>query len=190
MLVGWFATVQPAAATDRDVWAELARVQQLQAQFTQTQYRAILKQPLVSEGNVAFTRAGSKLAWDVTTPSRSRFTLDGAVAKMEYPDLKVSETIDLAKVPDASRLATSLLVWMQADPAAVDRDFEATYGDGYASLRPRDEKLRALIVEIRIHFAEGPARVRAVHLVEPDGDRVEIAFRQVVLDGRPVPDAK
>lgn len=182
----------PAAATDRDVWTELARVNELQARFTQTQYRAILKQPLVSEGTVRFERGASRLAWDVTSPARSTFTMDGAKAKMDYPDLKMSETIDLSQVPDASRLATSMLVWMRADPAAVERDFDAVYGDGFATLRPRDEKLRALIAELRIHFEEreGPVRVRGVDLVEPDGDRVEISFRQVVLDGRPIPDAR
>ncbi|MFZ5482195.1 MAG: outer membrane lipoprotein carrier protein LolA [Myxococcota bacterium] len=177
-----------AWAVDATIWAELARVAKLEARFTQVQHRAILKQPLTSSGEVRFERAGPKLAWTVTTPSRSSFLLDGAVAKMEYPDLGMSETIDLAQVPDASRLATSLLVWMQADAAAVERDFVATYGDDAASLKPRDEQLAALISEIRVRFAPGPWRVREVALREPDGDRVEIAFRSVVLDGKAAPD--
>jgi hypothetical protein len=160
----------------------------LEARFSQVQHRAILKQPLTSTGDVRFERAGPKLAWTVTSPSKSSFTLDGQVAKMAYPDLGMSETIDLAQVPDASRLATSLLVWMQADAAAVERDFVATYAADAAALKPKDKQLAALISEIRIRFAPSPWRVRDVALVEPDGDRVDIAFSGVVLDGKAVSD--
>jgi hypothetical protein len=81
-----------------------------------------------------------------------------------------------------------MLFWMQADAAAVERDFTATYSADGAALKPKDRQLAALLSEIRIRFAPGPWRVRDVALVEPDGDRVEIAFRSVVLDGTPIPD--
>ena len=177
-----------AVAFDTNVWTELGKVNVLAARFTQVQHRAILKQPLTSEGAVTYTRAGTKLSWTVETPSRSSFSLEGQVARMEYPDLGMSETVDLAQVPDASRLATSLLVWMQADPAAVARDFDTTYDAEGAVLKPKDPQLRSLLSEIRLRFASAPVRVREVHLVEPDGDRVEIRFHHVVLDGSAVPD--
>lgn len=189
MLLTWLAFTPGAAwAVDASVWAELARVGKLEARFEQSQTRAVLKAPLLSSGTVRFERARTALLWSVEAPARSTFSLEGAVARMSYPDLGMDETIDLAQVPDASRLASSLLVWMQADAAAVARDFDVTYGADTASLRPKDPTLRALLAELKIRFVPGPWRVGEVDLVEPDGDRVHIVFRSVKLDGAPVPD--
>jgi hypothetical protein len=180
-------------AIDATVWAELARVQRLEASFDQTQTRTVLKQPLKSRGDVRFERApagvtGSALTWQVNEPGRSTFSLVGSVARMEYPDLGMKESFDLAQVPDASRLASSLLVWMQADAVAVAREFDTTYGATTAVLVPKDPTLRGLLASIDITFVPGPWRVRAVDLVEPDGDRVNIVFHAVKLDGVAVAD--
>jgi hypothetical protein len=107
---------------------------------------------------------------------------------MEYPELGVSERIDLSQVPDANRLATSMMVWLQADASAVSRDFNVSYSGMSASLKPKDALLGSLLVEIQLSLASEPWRVASVQLLEPDGDRVEIAFSGVVLDGQPVPD--
>lgn len=174
-------------AVDDSVWAELARVQKLEASFDQTQTRTVLKQPLKSRGAVRFDRGtpttGSALEWQVIEPGRSTFSLVGSVARMEYPDLGVNQSFDLSQVPEASRLASSLLVWMQADAAAVAREFDATYGPDTAVLVPKDPTLRALLASITIRFAPAPWRVRTVQLLEPDGDRADIQFRGVKLDG-------
>jgi hypothetical protein len=173
---------------DSGVWTELGRVNELAGSFTQVQHRAILRAPLTSEGTVRFTRAGSKLSWVVEKPSRSSFTLDGSTVRMDYPELGMSETVDLAQVPDASRLASSLLVWMKADPESVARDFDVIYERDGVALTPKDPDLRRLVAQIRLTLADAPVRVKQVELLEPDGDRVVIQFHHLVLDGSPVPE--
>ena len=181
--------VSGAAVVDSGVWTALASVHELRAEFVQVQHRAILRQPLSSTGTVRFTRPAT-LTWEVLTPARSTFSLDRGVARMQYPDLQMDETVDLAAVPDAQRLASSLLVWLQADVVAVERDFTTTYltNPPGAHLTPRDPKLAALLAGIDLRFASSPWRVAAVTLEEPGGDRVECLFRHVVLDGLAVPD--
>lgn len=164
------------------VWAELGRVKELSASFTEVQHRAILKSPLTSAGTVRFTRPDT-LVWSVTSPARSTFSLAGTVATMDYPDLQQHERIDLGAVPDANRLASSLLVWMRADAVAVDRDFTVAYTATGATLTPKDPKLQALVARIELTLGHDPAWVRDVALVEPDGDRSEIHFSGVTLDG-------
>jgi outer membrane lipoprotein-sorting protein len=176
-----------AAGVDASIWEKLGHIQTLKARFTQTQIRSFLKTPLVSTGTVSFTRP-SRLDWRVESPAKSIFLLDGSVATMEYPELGVSERIDLSQVPDANRLATSMMVWLQADASAVSRDFNVSYSGMSASLKPKDALLGSLLVEIQLSLASEPWRVASVQLLEPDGDRVEIAFSGVVLDGQPVPD--
>lgn len=179
------ASAEPSL--DAKLWAELARPATLSARFTQVQHRAILKVPLTSTGHLHYERAGGALVWAVDAPARSTFSLRGSVATLEQPDLGLSETFDLAAVPDANRIATSMMVWLKADPAAVERDFRVSYGARAVTLAPRDPTLAGLLSEIQIAVAPSPWRVSAVTLVEPDADRVEIAFHDVVLDGRPVP---
>ena len=178
-----------AGTVDGQIWVELGRVQQLQASFTQTQHRAILKNPLVSTGTVTFHRP-DRLDWNVQSPAASHFLLEGSVATMEYPALGVSERVDLAAVPEANRIATSMMVWLKADPAQVEREFTVTWRQDPpgANLRPKDAKLAGILAEIQLNFLPSPWRVSSVDLKEPSGDSVHISFRQVVLDGQKVPD--
>ncbi len=169
-----------ASALDSTVWTELAKTKDLSASFTQVQHRAVLKAPLTSTGTVHFSRP-QELDWVVQTPSRSSFTLKNSIATMSYPDLGMTDTIDLASVPDANRLAMSLLVWMQADASAVDRDFTVTYSSTGARLVPKDAQLKKLLASIDLTLVPSPWRVTAVELTEPSGDQVEIAFTNVVL---------
>ncbi len=182
-------SAQASPAADPSVWTELAQVRTLEARFVQVQHRAILKTPLESSGRVTFTRPSS-LSWVVERPAASTFSLAGTVATMDMPDVGLHEVFDLAAVPDASRLATSLMVWMQADPAAVARDFDTTWRQSPPGvvLRPKDSRLASLVTTLTLDLTPSPWRVQAVHYVEPDGDRVDIRFVSVVLDGTALPD--
>lgn len=179
----------PAFALDASVWAELGRVKSLRAEFVQVQTRKILKKPLESRGTIEFDRP-SALVWSVLAPYRSTFSLRGSRAVMDVPDVGTHEEIDLAAVPDANRLATSLMVWLQADAAAVARDFEATFTDSPPSVRlvPRDATLGKLVQALTIGLAPAPWRVARVVITEPTGDVVELRFTAVQLDGVRVPD--
>ena len=187
--LGLSTSAHAGAPVSAAVWSELGKVSSLQANFAQVQTRKILKHPLESRGTVRFTRPAS-LVWSVLTPMRSTFSLDGKKATMDVPDVGVHEVIDLGAVPDANRLATSLMVWLQADATAVERDFTAEYRQSPASIRlvPKETRLAGLVNDMTLDLAESPWRVAAVHFSEPGGDVVDIVFRGVILDGKAVPD--
>lgn len=170
---------------DASVWPALATVHELTARFTQTQQLSVLRTPLASEGSLKFVRPAS-VEWAVESPARSSFVLNGHLATMAYPDLGMSEQVDLAQVPDANRLATSLLVWMTADAASVARDFDVVYGPGSATLAPKDPTLRGLVASIELSLVSQPWRVSGVVINQPNGDRVTLRFTSLVLDGVPV----
>lgn len=177
----------PAWAVDATVWSELGRVTHLQAEFSQTQTRKVLKTPLTSTGSLEFTRPG-QLTWTVRTPYASTFSLTAGVARMTVPSLQVDQTIDLNQVPDAGRLAASLMVWLQADATAVDRDFSVHYGASDATLEPRDSRLAGLLASIHLDLVANPWRVKDVTLTEPSGDHTDIRFSSVTLDGVRAPE--
>jgi hypothetical protein len=186
LLVG-LALGGDARAADAGTWRALGTVSTLEAEFVQVQHRKILAKPLEGAGHLKFRRP-EMLAWQVRSPAASTFTLDRGVATMDYPDLGVHETIDLGQLPEAQQLAASMLAWLRADPAEVERDFVVTYGAKDARLVPREATLKALLAAITVTFAEAPVRVVAVRLDEPDGDWVDIRFRGIRLDGTAVPD--
>lgn len=185
-------TVGPVLAADTvgpSLWPELGKVTKLEANFVQVQHRKILKKPLESRGTVRFARPSS-LVWNVLSPAKSTFSLEGSKATMDVPDVGSHEVLDLAAVPDASRLATSLMVWLKADAAAVDHDFTATYVQSPPSVKlaPKDERLGKLVTSVNLDLATNPWRVSAVHFTEPTGDSVDIRFTGVKLDGVSVAD--
>lgn len=177
----------PARAADAGTWRALGAVADLQADFAQVQHRKILRRPLAGKGHLRFRRPSS-LEWQVTSPAPSTFRLDDGVATMDYPDLGMHETVDLRQVPEAHQLAASMLAWLRADAAEVERDFEVTYGAKDARLVPREATLKSLLAAITVTFADAPVRVASVRLDEPDGDWVDIRFTGLLLDGKAVPD--
>jgi len=179
-----------AAPPHAGIWAELAKTSDLRAEFRQTQTRKILKKPLESRGHLEFQRP-EHLVWSVVSPTKSTFELKGSVATMEFPDLGLKDSFDLQAMPEAQRLASSLLVWLNADPATVEKDFSITYLDSppRIHLEPKEATLKGLIQHMELEVVPGPWRVSSVRMTEPSGDTVHLHFQSVVLDGKSVPDA-
>lgn len=162
-------------------FAAMAQVKSLQASFTQVQTRQVLSRPLESSGTLAFTRP-DRLRWEVTSPAPSLFVLEGTLVGNWWPQLGVREEVDLGERPEVRRTVEAMMVWLQADLAAVQRDFTVTWTAPVARLVPRAEPLNALIHHLDLTVSGAPPRVETVVIAEPDGDRVEIRLTDVVLD--------
>lgn len=171
------------------VWRELDQVRQLRASFEQTQYRSVLSRPLVSKGTLAFARP-NRVRWEVSGPVRSVFVLDGAKVSSALPDLGHTETIDLSSSPEAARLVEGLMVWLGGDLEQVSRDYALAWRSGpphVAELTPKNPMLAKMLARITLTIEGAPPQVTRVVLLEPSGDRVEIALSAFELDA-PLPD--
>lgn len=172
------------------IWEDMSQVRSVQASFVQVQHRSLLAKPLTSTGTLAFTRP-DRILWRVEQPAASVFVIDGTKVGMAYPDLGVREEMDLEGNPDAERLTRGLMVWLAGDLAQVTRDYTVTWQPGppaVAVLVPRDATLAALLSKLELTITGDPARVERVVMHEPDGDRVEIALNDLVLDPTLPPD--
>ncbi|MBA2320822.1 MAG: outer membrane lipoprotein carrier protein LolA [Deltaproteobacteria bacterium] len=175
------APLPPEAAA---AWAELDDVQRLRAKFEQVQHRSILSTPLVSTGILAFARPG-QVRWEVSAPVRSVFVLDGTRLATALPDLGHTESVDLGSNPEAARLVQGLMVWLGGDLAGVQRDYDVTWRAGppaVVALTPRDAAVRSVLAGLELTIEGTPARIRHVKLLEPGGDRVEIALTAIEID--------
>jgi outer membrane lipoprotein-sorting protein len=173
------------------VWEAMSQVRSLEARFEQQRTTSLLNQPLVSTGTLRFERP-DKLAWVVEQPGRSTMVVSGSRVGMSYPDLGVHDQLDLAGDPDAQRLVRSMMVWLAGDLEQVSRDYGVAWAaapaggpDGalhLATLTPLDPTMAALVARLELSIGGAPLRVLAVTMHEPDGDRVDIAMREVRLD--------
>lgn len=179
-------------------WEAMSAVRSLEARFEQRRTTTLLTQPLVSTGTLRFQRP-DKLAWVVEQPGRSTMVVSGSQVAMSYPDLGVHEQLDLAGDPDAERLVRSMMVWLAGDLEQVSRDYSLAWADApaepvpdalyLATLSPRDPTMAALVARLELSIGGEPLRVLAVTMHESDGDRVDIAMREVRIDPELADDA-
>ncbi len=173
-----------------EAWNAMSEVRSVQAKFVQVQHRSLLAKPLTSTGTLAFTRP-DRILWQVEAPAKSVFVIDGTKVGMAYPDLGVREEMDLGGNEDAERLTRGLMVWLAGDLAQVTRDYDVVWQSGppeVAVLTPRDDTLKALLSKLELTISGSPPVVDGVVMHEPDGDRVEIALSDLVLDPTLPPD--
>jgi len=167
---------------------KLATPKTVQAEFVQTQYRKVLTRPFESHGKIAFSRPDA-LRWEVTAPAPAIFVMQGAQMGMRYPALDVTEHLSLDGRPELLGLVKGLTIWLHADTEALRSDYEVTEAAGQPlalTLVPKNDTLHKWIASIGLVLSADSAHVDQVTLTEPDGDRSEIAFHDVVLD-QPLP---
>lgn len=177
-----------AAADEADldaIFAALSSSTSLQADFTQTQHRAVLARPLESRGSLAFERP-DKLRWQIDTPSKAVFVMDGPDLVTSMPDLGVTERLSLASRPEFMGVVEGLTVWLRADAERVKQDYDASLVDGEVVLTPKTDDLGRWVQQFTLSLSEDHRYVTRVAILEPDGDRVEMHFEHVRLD-EPVP---
>ncbi len=170
------------------VWARMAQVQRLQADFTQVRYSRLLSRPFSSTGELRFERPG-KLAWEVREPSASTFVMDGTMVGMWYPDLGVREEIDLSGSPEAASLVQGMMIWLGGDIDTVSEQYDMSWTPPQATLTPKDPTMKAVVDHLDLTLSGDPLLVTSVVIHEPDGDRVEITLENLRVDPELPPDA-
>jgi outer membrane lipoprotein-sorting protein len=184
------AQSQPQAPTNDQFRARLQEIDQriakfidLRAEFVQTKVTAMLKQPLVSEGMLVVK--GDSVRWDTKKPRPSTMTIGGGEIHLYYPEARVME-IYIA-TGDVRQLTGSPLPRLPV----LDRQFEikeldATTLGAVASdhviaieLTPKDESLRKHLKSVKVLINTEMPAARKLILIDADGDRTEIEFKNV-----------
>jgi outer membrane lipoprotein-sorting protein len=169
-------------------WQQMNQVKRIEARFEQSRASSLLTKPLVSTGTLRFERP-DKLAWVVETPGKSVMILDGSKLGMAYPDLGVREEIELGGDPNVERLVRGMLIWLAGDLDQLRQDYDVTWQAGKGSegmdlavLKPRDPAVAHLMGQLNLSIGGQPLQVRAVQVIEPDGDLVNIRLFDIRVD--------
>jgi len=165
------ALAAPAVAAPLDeLMARLAQRRHGVADFEQTQYLAVLKQPMHSSGVLTYD-APDRLEQRTLKPHVQSMLLDHGMLTLQRGSRQ--RTLRLQDYPDIAPLIDSVRATLAGDQAALEQRFDLSL-DGnldhwQLQLQPRDPKLAALVRHIRI--AGERDAILEVELQQSDGDR-------------------
>jgi outer membrane lipoprotein-sorting protein len=165
-----------------------SEVNDLTASFEEYKYTTLMKEPLVTKGEVRML--GERSRWDTYTPTQMVMTVDPREVKLYYPDRNSMEifSIDARLRPLIVSPVSSL------SRLREQFDIKPLSGDDSPQVGTADQKLLVLLLDpidpsmkqhvdhIRLVLESETAHVREVELKHPDGDRTVIRFGQVRMN--------
>jgi hypothetical protein len=141
-----------------------------EADFSETKYLSMLKQPLESSGLLIYD-APDHLEQRTSTPRPQSVVLDHGIVTLQIGQRR--RVLRLADYPQLAPLIDSIRAILAGDRAALERafelDFSGTLAHWQLRLQPRDAQLAATLKRIDMQ-GEGDA-VREVQVQQSDGDR-------------------
>jgi outer membrane lipoprotein-sorting protein len=160
-----------------------ASIDTLAGEFTQKNRVKLFKQELSAQGRLYFQRP-RQIRWEYTTPDPSTLVLDGSRATLKTPGA-APQVFDLDKDATMRAIFEQLLTWL--GPGSLNQargDWDLAAGGTATAptlvLTPKADRpvARAFTrVELRIDGKSG--LLRAIALVEKNGDQKEITFTKL-----------
>ncbi|MBV8679509.1 MAG: outer membrane lipoprotein carrier protein LolA [Aquitalea sp.] len=146
------------------------------ATFVEKKYIAMLKQPLESSGELAFT-APDRLEKRTLKPKPEAVVLEGNKLTLERNDGR-KMSVNLADRPEVSAFVESIRATLSGDRSALERYYTPALSGGseqwLLSLAPIQPRMQKVISQIRIAGARN--QVKAIEFLQADGDRSEMTI--------------
>lgn len=159
----------------------MARLEGLQARFTETKTLALLKAPLVSRGILYYTQPGY-LVRRVESPSPS--TVRIGPERLELHDATGQQQFDLRARPDIKTFVESFVHVMAGNHEALSSVYTLAFQPASTpedpwilTLVPRSAPLTELVT--RLEVSGRGYRVSTIRVLERRGDRTEIEITEV-----------
>lgn len=170
---------EPAEPESLDaLLTRLSRIEGLRGRYVEEKQIALLKQPLRSEGTIAFAAPGL-LVRRAEKPEPATLLLDGEV--LTVADASGQRRIDLSEHAVVRLFVLTFVNVLRGDRAALDRAyamrFERTASGWTLELSPKPPELRRFITRARI---EGHGvTVERMTLEEASGDVTRLDFSEI-----------
>ena len=153
----------------------LAQVKAGEATFVETRTVAMLERTLQSSGRLSF-EAPDTFVRETLKPRRERIAVIGNSVTMSLGGR--SRTVPLDSVPEAAVIMEAIRGTLTGNRDAIERNFSATVSGTpqrwLLELKPREPRLRELVISVRVTGLQ--AVVREVAVAMADGDRSVMAI--------------
>ncbi|BAK76080.1 putative transmembrane protein [Pseudogulbenkiania sp. NH8B] len=167
---------QAAELSVADLMQMLGQKKSGTATFVEKKYIAMLKQPLESSGELAFT-APDRLEKRTLKPKAESVLLEGNKLTLERSDGR-KMTVALSDRPEVAAFVESIRATLSGDRGGLERFYTlALSGDAEQwklNLTPIQPRMQKVISQIRI--AGKQAQVKTIEFQQADGDRSEMAI--------------
>ena len=157
----------------------LAKVKAGEATFVETRTVAMLERTLESSGRLSF-EAPDTFVRETLKPRREKIAIVGNTVTMSLGSR--SRTVPLDSVPEAAVIMEAIRGTLTGNRDAIERHFAAAVSGSpqrwVLELKPREPRLRELVISVRLTGAQ--SLVREVAVAMADGDRSVMAIEPVV----------
>jgi outer membrane lipoprotein-sorting protein len=161
----------------------LATVKSGEASFTETRRVEVLDRSLLSSGTLSF-EAPDSFVRETLKPRRERIAVVGEVVTMSMG--QHSRTVPLDSVPEAAVIMEAIRGTLTGNRDALERNFTPTVSGNAQrwslQLVPREQKLRMLVVSVRVSGTQ--AYLREVVVAMADGDRSVMTIEPMIGGAR------
>ncbi|MES3013121.1 MAG: LolA-related protein [Pseudomonadota bacterium] len=161
----------------------LAQVKAGEATFTETRTVAMLERTLQSSGRLSF-EAPDSFVRETLKPRREKIAVVGNSVTMSMGSGTGvrSRTVPLDSVPEAAVIMEAIRGTLTGNRDAIERHFTPTVSGTpqrwTLELKPREPRLRELVIAVRLAGENG--LVREVTVAMADGDRSVMTIEPVV----------
>ncbi len=145
--------------------------------FTETRHSSLLKEPLVSTGELRF-QPPDTLERAVTTPFEERYVIEGDRVTIERPGSNAPRTLSLAGQPLLANLVETIRALLRGDLPTLERLYRVELAGGRddwaLTLLPSDPAMVDFVASVHVTGRAGT--LDEMEVVEPNGDRTVTRF--------------
>jgi len=166
------------ALTSAELMRELAKVEASHATFVETKRSALLKEPLVTRGTLAYRRPAS-IEKHVLQPYNERFAIEGDVLTLENRRGRKLKT-SVSGAPGLAALVEGIRATRAGDLAALEHHYEVRV-EGRRErwtllLRPTADEVARHVASITVSGTG--SRIVRVEIEEASGDRAVMEIQE------------
>ncbi len=182
LLAGSSAAV--AAPDARQIVASLAREAPSSIAFTEARFSALLREPLIVSGTLAYLGPGS-LERRVTSPYTETTTIRGDSVRIER-DGEDTRTFGLKRVPELKGFVAAFAGLLAGDATRLEQDFTVSAtGDAAAwqlELAPKEARARRRIRSVLVSGHASEPRCFAILDTQGGGSVILVGERSLPLE--------
>jgi len=182
LLVAAALAAPPAAPLSPELLrARYAGIRSLSAEVLQTKEGRYWARPLESRIRLRYTP--ERITWETLSPVRSTVVIEGEKLTVLSGAGAPRDLGAAASDPRVAGLLRFLRALLALDLAAIERDFELSYGPGELLARPRAGSDLAFLAVLRLRF-DPRAELTGLE-IETATERTRLAFETVERDPPP-----
>lgn len=152
----------------------------MQCDFVQTKHLKMLNDDIVSKGKIYY-RKSDRLRCEYTSPTSYIFVMNGDKALLKNKNR--NRVIDVKQNKRLRGIVSIMMGNVVGNSLSDEKNFQTviatTPTEWIATMQPIRKDIRRMFQKIILHFSKQKAMVTAIELIEKNGDKTHIEFKNI-----------